>query len=627
MKKLLLIPVFLIGLQSPKAQTFNPLMATMLQDTLNFYTAAITNIKGMSASVYIPGQGIWNGTSGISYTGQPITSDMRFGIASNSKLFCSVMLLKLAENNIISLSDSLKDWLTISNPNINPNITIRQLLNHTSGISDPFFGPPWMDTINANATRVFTPNEVLGWIGAPLFPAGTSWGYSNTNYVLAGMVAQSATGYSLATLIRDSILTPLNMDSTFLDVEEPVNGIIAHRWWNRVVNPVTQDYHDTSRVGLNSAVGYAGSIFSTSAEMVQWYTALFSGQVISQSSMNELTNFLITSNPSYQYGLGLSREVTLGYKYWGHGGRTWGYKSKMIYDTCLQVSVAGLSNSDPSGMDGVTFLLYRAVKNHIPGCPGVITGPTTVTQGQNSVTYTVPAIANATTYIWTLPSGATGTSTTNSITINYGMSAASGIITVRGSGIYGEGSASSLPIIVTTILPTRLTRFDARKQDKNNLLTWTTASEENSEHFIIENSTDGQSFSELATIAAAGISQSEKHYSYLHLDPTTGKNYYRLKSVDLDGNFSYSKVRMLSDENKETRITVYPNPVSDELIIETEETGKAFKIKIFNQTGQIFYTGSGTGKIRIQTNSYAPGIYFIKLESEKSMIIKKIVKE
>lgn len=453
MKKVLLAAVLFFSVTVIKAQTFNPLLAAMLQDTLNTYVQQIGNIKGMSAAVYIPGQGIWTGVKGESYASQPITADMRMGIASNSKLFTSVMMLKLAENNIINLEDSLKDWIIISNPNINPNITIRQLLNHTSGISDPFFGAPWMDTILANPTRVFTPNEVAGWVGAPLFPAGTSWGYSNTNYVLTGMIAQSASGYSLARLIRDSILTPLNMDSTFIDVEEPINGTLAHRWWNRVVNPVTQDYHDTSRVGLNSAVGYAGSIFSTSSEMVQWYNALFNGQVIKQSSMNELTTFIATDNPNYQYGLGLSRDITLGFRYWGHGGRTWGYKSKMIYDTCLHVSVVGLSNSDPSGMDAVTFLLYRAVKNHIPGCSSAITGVTTVCAGTTAITYIVPPISNSNSYAWTLPPGVTGTSNTNSITVNIGAAASSGAIIVRGVNSYGPGGSSSSWINITPAPP------------------------------------------------------------------------------------------------------------------------------------------------------------------------------
>ncbi len=445
MKKTTFTVLLILGISPIKAQTFNAALATMLQDTLNTYVSQISNIKGMSAGVAIPGQGAWYGVTGVSYTGQAITQSMKMGIASNSKLFVSVMMLKLAERGIISLDDSVKKWLP-TYTNVNPNIKIRQLLNHTSGVSDPIFLAPWMDTIKLNPTRVFPPTEILSWLGAPLFPVGTSYGYSNVNYILAGMIAKSATGIHISKLIRDSILAPLNMDSTFYDVEETATAPIAHRWWNTV------DYHDTSRVSLNTAGGCAGSIFSTSAEMLQWYQALFSGQILSQSSMNQLTGFVNTgAGAGNMYGLGLSRDVTQGYPYWGHGGSTWGYRSKMIHDSCLKVSVCGLTNSFPSGMESVTFLLYRVVKNHIPGCVGSISGLTTVCAGTNSVTYTTPAIGNATSYSWTLPSGATGTSTTNSITVNFGTNAVSGNITVRGVNTYGLSPTATLAITVNPL--------------------------------------------------------------------------------------------------------------------------------------------------------------------------------
>ncbi len=360
-KTFLRLIVFFGIIQTANAQTFNPQLAALLQDTLDYYVTAITNIKGMSASVYVPGQGIWTGTSGLSYAGQPITSDMKFGIASNTKLFVATVMLNLQENNVIDLDDAISQYLP-TYTNINPNITIRQLLNHTSGVSDPLFVSPWMDTINNNATRVFTPVEVLGWVGSPTFNPGAGWGYSNINYILAGMIAESVTGYHISQLIRDSILTPLNMDSTFYDVEELSVGTVAHRWWNSV------DYNDTSRVGINTAGGCAGALFSTAGEMVQWYHTLFSGQILNQASLTELSNFVSTTSGTYDYGLGLSRETTVGMTYWGHGGSIWGYKSKMMYDTCTNVVVCGLANSFPAGMDGITFILYKVSLNYLSPC-------------------------------------------------------------------------------------------------------------------------------------------------------------------------------------------------------------------------------------------------------------------
>jgi D-alanyl-D-alanine carboxypeptidase len=597
MKKIFTIILIALDVFAIKAQNFNAQLASMLQDTLNTYVSQISNIKGMSASVYIPGQGVWTGVSGNSYTGQAITSNMRFGIASNSKLFCSVMMLKLAENNIISLEDSLKDWLIINNSNINPNITIRQLLNHTSGISDPFSVSPWFDTINANPTRVFKPNEVLAWIGAPLFYAGTSYGYSNTNYILAGMVAESASGYSLAKLIRDSILTPLNLNNTFVDVEEPENGTLAHRWWN------TKDYHDTSRVGLNSAVGYAGSIFSTSSDMVKWYDALFNGKIINQSSMNEMTTFITTQNPNSQYGLGLNRDITQGLQYWGHGGSTWGYKSKMIYDTCLNVAVAGLSNSFPAGMDGVTFLLYRVVKNHIPKCSGSIDGPVSVCEGTNSLVYSVPLIPNASSYSWTLPSGITGTSNTNSIFLNFGIGAQSGNIKVTGINNFGMGGSSSIWVDVNPIPPKPIITL---KGDT-----------------LISNAKTGNQW-----YNSNGIIQGAINSKYIF--PSVDNYYCIVTSFGCSSDTS-NKINTVKSEIHNSifhnNYVIYPNPSSSYVVIQSDIGLNNATIEINNYLGQTVKIVENIydKSLLINIENLQDGFYFVKIiEKNHIKISKKI---
>ncbi|MBL0064678.1 MAG: serine hydrolase [Bacteroidetes bacterium] len=594
MKKFTLVALLFLFLINTKAQTFNPQLASMLQDTLDTYVSAISNIKGMSASVYIPGQGIWQGTSGVSHSGQPITKEMEFGIASNSKLFVSTMMLMLQEDGILSLEDSVHEWLP-NYTNVNPDITIRQLLNHTSGVSDPIFASPWMDTIMTNPTRVFTPNEVLSWLGAPLFAPGTGWNYSNVNYILAGMIAQSATGFSISQLIRDSILDPLNMDSTFYDVEEPERGIISHRWYNSI------DYNDTSRVGLNSAGGCAGSIFSTSSEMAQWYHALFSGQIISASSLAELSTFVATSNPDYDYGLGLDRSTTLGTDYWGHGGSTWGYRSKMIYDTCMGTVICGLTNSWPSGMEGVTFLLYRVVLNHVPQCAEALNGINTVCQGTNGIVYTVPPITNATSYTWTLPSGAIGTSNTNSITVDYGLSAASGFITVSGVNNFGAGGNSSLWVNVNPKPATPLIT------ESLNVLTSSSP-------------VGNQWYNSNGMIAGA----TNQTYT-----ATASGDYYVI--VTLAGCSSDSSnvlnviITGIEDSNPELKILMYPNPASDQLIIEIDKSIGLTTFEISTVTGQVIWTGNLISQTIIPTSEFTPGIYMVKFENNKSREYKKVI--
>jgi hypothetical protein len=94
---------------------------------------------------------------------------------------------------------------------------------------------------------------------------------------------------------------------------------------------------------------------------------------------------------------------------------------------------------------------FAVTINPLPAAAGAISGPIAVCQGQSGITYTVPAIANASSYVWTLPSGATGTSTTNSITVNYGLVATSGNVSVRGRNTCGDGALSTLPITVNPL--------------------------------------------------------------------------------------------------------------------------------------------------------------------------------
>ncbi|MBI3260709.1 MAG: serine hydrolase [Ignavibacteriae bacterium] len=424
------------------AQPFNAKLAAKLQETLDTQVATFTNTKGASASVYYPGQGIWKGAAGLSYSGNPITTDMEFGLASNTKLFTAVAILKLAEANILSLNDQLYKWIPKYN-NVDSTITIRQLLNHTTGIAD-IFTTASMAYIESNPSHSFTTAEVMAWVGPKLFNPGTGFGYSNTNYFLAGLIAESATGVHISKIIRDSILAPLQLDSTFFDGKETVNGTIAHPWENGV------DKFNISRTALNTLGDCAGSMYSTASEMAEWYQALMSGRVISANSLNEITTFLSPGN----YGFGLMTTQLFGRPEWTHGGTNTGYNSRMFYDPVMKVTVCGLSNSNPSAIDGaITGILLKTITDNLPAPAGAIIGAISVCQGQNSVQYTVSPISNAVSYTWTFPNGSTETSATNSISVNYDKSSVSGNISVVGTNSYGDGLSSSLSITVQQ-LPT-----------------------------------------------------------------------------------------------------------------------------------------------------------------------------
>lgn len=323
--------------RSVSAQPFDPVLAGQLQQKIDSMRLA-NNIKGIAAGVYCPGMGIWQGASGISHPGTPITADMEFAIGSNTKLFTGVLLLKLAEHQLIGLDDSIYQYLPPLT-NIDSSITIRQLLNHTSGIADVTGVPGYPDSILNNPNRIYTPAELLTWVGTPLFAPGTGWSYCNTNYLLAGMIAENVTGLTYGQLLRDSLLTPLQLDSTFLDVYENVLYTIAHPWSSGVNN------NGVPRVSLNSAAGAAGAMYSNASEMVQWYKALMNGQVLQPSSFQAMTTFVGSGN----YGIGMSESVIFGRTVWMHVGTIWGgYNSAMLYDTASGIIICVLTNQLPA---------------------------------------------------------------------------------------------------------------------------------------------------------------------------------------------------------------------------------------------------------------------------------------
>lgn len=340
------------------AQTFNPALAARLQIVADSFRKA-NNLRGFSVGVYHPGNGTWQGVSGISHPGVPITSDMEFGIGSNTKLFTGVLLLKLAESKLLRLDDSLYRYLP-TYKNINPNITIRQLLNHTSGLDDVTSVAGYPDSILSNPSRIFKTGELINWAGSPLFAPGKGWSYSNTNYLLAGMIAERVTGYSYGRLLHDSILKPLRLDSTFLDVYDSVRFTVAHPWQAGTDNSVVP------RKALNSAAWAAGAMYSTSDEMLQWYKALMGGKVLKPASLKEMTTFV----GSGDYGIGIARTSVNGRTVWQHGGNIWGgYNSSMMYDSASGAVVCVLINQLPAQAFQLARLLIENTAEYTVGLP------------------------------------------------------------------------------------------------------------------------------------------------------------------------------------------------------------------------------------------------------------------
>ncbi len=322
-------------------------LSIALQNMLDEGVSAL-GLMGVSAAVIVPGQGEWVGASGMSdpVAGDSIRPEMIFSAGSITKNIVAVLMLKLAEEGLLTLEDSLGQWLS-SYPNIDGGITIRQLLNHSSGLYNFTEHPAYEATLFADLTREWAPEEIITtFVDAPYFPPGAGQEYSNTNYVLAGMIIELATGAEVSSVLRDRFWTPLNLNSTFFAVEEQIVGEVAHGWIDLDGDGVLEDISPFPITAFLSAIWTSGAIFSTAEDIAHWGQALFGGQVITQASIDELVDFI----PGVGYGLGTFNVELQGRELWGHDGGGVGYNSLLLYDPQDGICISVMLNIDESSL-------------------------------------------------------------------------------------------------------------------------------------------------------------------------------------------------------------------------------------------------------------------------------------
>lgn len=406
--------------------SFDPAYAAKFQNMLDSITTAHSN-RGISMALNIPVQGTFIGVSGESYPGVPVTPDMRFGIGSNTKLFTAATLLKLHELGVLSLEDHLYDWLP-SYPNIDSSATIRQLLSHQTGFFDYFNdNPALFDSCFMDSDRVWTPDEVLATIGPPHFPVGQQYSYSNTNYLLAGMIIQAATGQSTLSNYHTFIFDPFSMDSTFVAPYEAPNGPVAHEFSD------TYDMGDVPQPAFYSIAQSAGNIFSTANEMANWYKNLFDGSVVSDSSVEQILN--LEHSGSF-YGLGIQGLVFDEHNTYYHGGITTGYVSLTLYDADTKSTLSLLTNDRFADLSSYLVSIFNLLYNELPkknndaGISGIINPAGNM------------CVANITPIV-TLKNF--GTNMLTSVTINYAIDG-NGNNTFSWTGSLPSGSTASVQL-------------------------------------------------------------------------------------------------------------------------------------------------------------------------------------
>lgn len=322
------------------------------------------DIQGVSAAVIFPDGSVWNGVSGISHEGVPIAPEMVFAIGSATKNIVAALTLRLAEEGVLSLDAPLSSWLP-PYAHVDGNITIRQLLNHTSGIYNYFDNQELWDDLMAERTRYFTPDEVLAYLEEPYFAAGEGWRYSNTNYLLLAMIITEATGSDLSSALEAYLYQPLSLSGFYLSQEDTLPPNQAHVYGDNWDGGPVRDITFVPRTSHESIIYGAGGIFTTAENLARWSKALFEGRVLEQRSLEEMLTLVKFKPVSTMraYGLGVleyRKHITLGELALGHDGANIGTTTSMAYLPDHQISIVVMINAFPN--DSAEAVLNGLIK-------------------------------------------------------------------------------------------------------------------------------------------------------------------------------------------------------------------------------------------------------------------------
>ncbi|UCE18845.1 MAG: beta-lactamase family protein [Gemmatimonadota bacterium] len=334
-----------------------------------------TGGTGVSAAVIVTGKGEWVGVGGMSdlKTAEAIKPNMLFDIASVGKTFIAALVLQLAEEDRLILDDPLQKWLPDFS-NIDNTVTIRQLLNHTSGISHFTENTAYWKTVFGDLDSLWTPEDILAFVSESHFPPGGGWHYSSTNYVLLGMIIEKVTESTLTTQLRNRFFIPLKLNNTFtpLDIEETLSVEFAHAHFDLDGDGELDDMGYLPRKSIFSSVWAAGQVVSTAEDLVKWAEVLYSSRVLKKETLDQMIDFHrpTPGEPLYSgYGLGTGEfpgEFFAGDRAWGHLGWQPGYMTAMLYFPNHSVSLAVMINDNNE--DCITYIavdLWSIIKNHL----------------------------------------------------------------------------------------------------------------------------------------------------------------------------------------------------------------------------------------------------------------------
>ena len=333
-----------LGATKTHAQNLDPAMAAKVDSIANTVLRT-TGVPSASVAVVTHGQLAYSKAYGSAKL-EPVvaaTPDMRYAIGSISKQFTATALLLLQQDGKLSLNDPVSKFvpgLTRGN-----EVTIRQLLSHTSGYQD--FWP--QDYVMPMMLKPATPKSIADrWGKQPLdFDPGTRWQYSNTNYTIAGMIVEKASGMSFFQFVRSRILTPLGLQSAS-DFDASPRAANATGYVRYALGPL--------RPAPDAGTGWmfaAGELAMTASDLAKWDVSMIRRSLLAPRSYSDLeTEVRLKNGSGTGYGLGVGVAMQNNRLVIEHNGEVSGFTAENIVYPDDSVAIVVLTNQDAAPASG-----------------------------------------------------------------------------------------------------------------------------------------------------------------------------------------------------------------------------------------------------------------------------------
>jgi D-alanyl-D-alanine carboxypeptidase len=313
-------------------------------------------VKGISACVIMPDNSVWTGHAGSNGSGVNITDTTVFYGGSTTKTFVATRILQLWEDGLINLDTAYVAYIDTIDF-VLPETTIRQMLNHTSGIFDIDEHPSFFLDILNNPSHFYTPSELFQtYLNQPHnFAPGTNYEYSNSNYNILGTIIEAITGHSLSVELRNNIFDTIPLVHTYFGAYEPFSEPYCGLWM--FIDTTLTDLTAFPHTSLLTSAYSAGNIVSYPLDEALLIRKLINGNILSPVALNEMKTM---NSFSDDYGLGLIG-IPLGTDtmlYVHNGGI--GNLTDMFHSPELNLTVVVMQNSENGDAQAFNYLFLTA---------------------------------------------------------------------------------------------------------------------------------------------------------------------------------------------------------------------------------------------------------------------------